>query len=352
MIHPRSPLAKQRYDGAMRSALAVVVSLTALACTPTPSSEDEGSSTGGEAETWEVAFAADESLGALMSVWGPSPDEVYAVGGQPMPSVGVVLRLDGEDWVQDDVPAGAAMLNWVYGVDGEVWAVGQEGTIIHRAGGSWAAEPSPTDRVLWGVWGASSDELWAVGGDGFSDAPLLLRRDGASASWEEVALPELGVEAKGLFKVWGWAADDVWIVGDLGATLHYDGGEWTGHPTDGAVDLISLWGTEAEGLVAVGGRSSGRVARLEGTTWTEEVLVEPGLNGVWVDPAGPITAVGVQGRILSITPGGFDYTLEDSPTSMLLHSVFGFGAGPRYAVGGSLLMSPPHVGVILRAPPG
>jgi hypothetical protein len=350
----------------MRVLANVVILVSLLACAPAGSEDGEtgtsgsgstetdsetGSETGGEAGSWEVVLEADNSLGALMSVWGPSPDEVYVVGGQPMPSVGVALRFDGQSWSEDPLPADTPMLNWVYGVEGRTWAVGQGGTILTREAGAWTAEDSPTDRVLWGIWGASIATLWAVGGDGFSDAPVLLRRDGDTATWEEVAVPDLGVEAKGLFKIWGRAGDDVWIVGDLGASLHFDGSEWSAHPAAGGVDLISLWGSDAEGIVAVGGRASGRVARLDGQSWVEELIDQPGLNGVWIDPLGGITSVGVQGRILSIAPGSFEYELEDSPTNMVLHSVFGFSGGERYAVGGSLLMPPPHVGVLLRSAP-
>jgi len=360
MIPSSDPRAKTRYIRAVRrpSILALTVSLAAWGCTSDNTSDsassatEAGTETGGEAGAWQVELEAGTDIGALMSVWGPSASEVYAVGGQPSPSVGTILRFDGEGWASEALPPDTAMLNWVYGVEGLVFTVGMDGTILtHELGtdGPWTPEPSGTDRVLWGVWGASLAELWAVGGDGFSDAPLLLRRDGATASWASVELPELGVEAKGLFKVWGTAADDVWIVGDIGATLHYDGSEWTAHPTAGNIDIISLWGSASEGIVAVGGRSSGRIARFDGASWAETVIDEPGLNGVWVDPAGPVTAVGVQGRILSIVPGTADYSLEPSPTTMVLHSVFGFEAGPRFAVGGSLLMAPPHVGIILRA---
>ena len=285
-----------------------------------------------------------------MSVWGPGPEDVYAVVGQPDPDPkATILHFDGSDWSEESTPAGTPMLNWVFGSEGRTWAVGQGGTIVTREDdGSWSAETSPSDRVLWGLWGADSSELWAVGGDGLGDDPVLLRRDGATDSWEVVTVPDPGNDCRGLFKVWGRSAGDVWVVGDNGATLHWDGTEWTAHPTEGAVDLISLWGSDAEGIVSVGGRASGRIARLEDDVWSESVLGLPGLNGVWVDPQGPITAVGVQGTILSVTPGSFDYVEEESGTAMVLHSVFGFPGGPRFAVGGSLLMPPPMLGVILR----
>jgi hypothetical protein len=284
-----------------------------------------------------------------MSVWGPSPTDVYAVGGQPGtpddPSVGLALHFDGDDWSEQSLPADTAMLNWVYGVDDLVFAVGQKGAIVRREGGEWTTETSPTDRTLWGVWGASLDELWAVGGNGSSDDPVLLAR--RNDTWESVAVPAFEADSKGLFKVWGTAADDVWVVGDRGVTLHYDGDAWTPQETGESIDLISLWGSDAEGIIAVGGRANGYLARLDDTSWSTEILSTAGLNGVWVDPAGPITAVGTQGLILSVDPGGFGYTEEESPSPLSLHATFGFSGGPRFAVGGSLLAPPPWMGVVL-----
>lgn len=48
--------------------------------------------------------------------------------------------------------------------------------------------------------------------------------------------------------------------------------------------------------------------------------------------------------------GSREVVPEDSPTILLLHAVFGFDAGPRFAVGGNLAGVPPHVGVIVQHP--
>lgn len=319
------------------------------------SSDSETSSDTGESETgdppaaWQVVHQAGEDEGALLSVWGLAPDDVFAVGGQIQPNTGTVLHYDGATWSREELPADTPMLDWVFGAGDRVWAVGRLGTILVRSAGVWSSEASPTTTILWGVWGASEDELWAVGGNGTSDTPVLLRRDGATQSWALVELPPLGVTSHGLFKVWGSGAADVWAVGDRGAALHFDGASWTAHPSEAAVDLISVWGSPSEGFVAAGGRASGHVARLEGGAWLGQTLDTPGLNGVWIDPAGPITLVGNQGTIFSLEPGGFSLGAEPSPTPMVLHGVFGFSGGPRFAVGGSLLAPPPYVGVILES---
>ena len=200
----------------MRTALFASLGLMLGACVQTTSTAEAGgetgsedgsegpeseSETGAEPSGWQTVLHAKQDIGALMSVWGPSPAELFVVGGQPEPGGGRVLRGHDDDWELEPLPPEVSMLNWVYGVDGQVWSVGLGGAIVRREANGWIAEASPTDRVLWGVWGASSAELWSVGGDGVSDAPVLLRRDGSTGEWSMVELPPLGVSSHALFKV-------------------------------------------------------------------------------------------------------------------------------------------------------
>ena len=296
---------------------------------------------------WSSSLEVGTEHGAFLSVWGPSPTEVYAVGGQLAAggSRGMIFRWDGEGWDEEVLPADTPSLNWVTGAGGDVWAVGYEGAALRLEGGSWVRHPSPTESMLWGAWGAGEDEVWAVGGDGVKDEPLLLRWGGEG--WESVVLPALDEGSHGLFKVWGSAADDVMIVGDRGVTLRYDGALWSALDTGSIVDLISVWGPGDGTMLSVGGRANGRLARWDGATWSGETLSIPGLNGVWVDSGGAATLVGWQGTIYSLAAGSLAPVPEESGTSLLLHAVHGFEGGPRFAVGGTLQAAPPFVGLVL-----
>ncbi|MFQ5826374.1 MAG: PKD domain-containing protein, partial [Dehalococcoidia bacterium] len=57
--------------------------------------------------------------------------------------------------------------NPLYGVWGssatDVFAVGIGGTIVHYNGTSWSAMSSGTTDLLWGVWGSSATDVFAVG---------------------------------------------------------------------------------------------------------------------------------------------------------------------------------------------
>lgn len=307
-------------------------------------------------DVFRSAFDAT-SFGAFMSVWGPSPTEVYTVGGQPLflddVGDGVAFRFDGTDWTEIAVPDGP-MLNWVHGVDNVVWMVGEAGRAIRLVDGEVdSVVPTGVDVPLWGVWAAAVDDVWAVGGDARdrNGSPVLLRFDGSA--WQSVALPELDRASPALFKVWGTGPDNVFAVGARGIMLRFDGTAWSQLPTGVGDDLVSLWGRAPDDIVAVGGRANGILGRWNGTEWAFETLERvSGLNGSWMDAAGVVYVNGIGGRILKIAPGASTFEDIESPTSNVLHAMFGFDEGPAFAVGGTLSAAPPYEGDVLLATEG
>ena len=89
---------------------------------------------------------------SLNAVAGISATDVYAGGGQAM---GVILHRKAGLWTAEakDLKLGA-----IYGmatVGGDVFAVGDTGTIAHMSGGSWTLEMPPMGVDLHGVYGNS-----------------------------------------------------------------------------------------------------------------------------------------------------------------------------------------------------
>jgi hypothetical protein len=302
---------------------------------------------------WEPAFDA-APYGAFMSVWGPAPTEVYAVGGQPRlgegSGDGVAFRFDGTAWSELDIPEGP-MLNWVHGTQGTVWMVGEAGRYVRLDGGEVAESGDVgVDVPLWGVWAAAPDDVWAVGGNARARDGLAAVFHYDGADWSQVALPELdrpGVAA--LFKVWGTSPDNVFAVGMVGAIVRWDGTAWTQLPSGVGDDLVSLWGRGPDDVVAVGGRGNGVLGRWDGAAFTFERLPGvPGLNGSWMASDGTVLTGGVGGRVLRVD-AGFEFERLETPVTNPIHAVFGFDSGPFFAVGGSLLSSPPYVGDVLIA---
>lgn len=317
---------------------------------PEPEPEPSGLSPG----AWQTAVEADASEGAFLSVWGPGPHDVWAVGGQVAsimdPGVGMARRRQDGTWSPVQLPADVPLLNWVHGTDSRVWIVGNGGAALYHDGSAFTTTDTGTDAPLWGCWASSDDDVWAVGGDAF-DAdgdPTILRWDGAS--WTPQTLPALDRETNAMFKVWAAAEDAVWVVGANGVILHFDGQAWTQQLAGTGNDLISLWGTGPDDIVAVGGRSIGTIARYDGTSWTsEDIGVIAGLNGIWMHEDGDAALAGNLGAAAILRAPDFDVELEDSDAGIfVLHGIFGFESGERIAVGGSLDRSPPYLGIIVE----
>ncbi len=112
----------------------------------------------------------------------------------------------------------------LYGVWGDetvVWMVGEGGTIRRMTRDRIATRvfeivPAPGIADLRGVYGFGGDDVWAVGDDA-----TVLHWDGHT--WTALATPFDGTSDKPrLFSVWGSGPKDVWIGGN-GVMLHYTG---------------------------------------------------------------------------------------------------------------------------------
>lgn len=144
----------------------------------------------------------------------------------------------------------------------DVWAVGDQGTILHFDGARWSASASAATEDLFGVWAAGANDVWAVGGSGDPAQPIgvVLHFDGAGWSVRERGLPRLDT-------VWGAAPNDVWFAGVRGALHHWDGTRITAVGSGTTLDLVDLTGNGAGRVWAVG--ASGVILAFDGATWSQ-----------------------------------------------------------------------------------
>ena len=108
----------------------------------------------GHAIIWQST--ADLTDGAILSFWGDSADDVFAVGGSMLEGGGdgIILRHQGDAWTRMTVDA--PTLWWVHRFSAtDVWAVGELGTVLHYDGNDWTTVQTGMDYTLWGTWGAS-----------------------------------------------------------------------------------------------------------------------------------------------------------------------------------------------------
>jgi hypothetical protein len=160
-----------------------------------------------------------------------------------------------------------ANLTDIWGVDNsQIYAVGNEGIILHFDGAIWSRQFSGTDANLRDVWGTAENDIWAVGHEG--DTPwnpgdgVILHYDGNS--WTEVT--SILVAVPPLIAIWGSSPQDIFAVGDEGAMMHYDGFSWTAMTSGVSNSLYTVWGTGPSEVFAAG--SDGTILFYDGSSWT------------------------------------------------------------------------------------
>ncbi len=311
--------------------------------TPTDSTDtpietgDSGTSVTGA--VWEEAFSY-EGPGALSGVWGSGPEDVWMVGGTDVE--GEIFHFDGTDWTEMDPPAGTPLLVWVYGFGpDDVWSVGLDGAVVHYDGTTWTSLDSGTSEDLWGVFGFGTDDLWIVGG--FADTtpdPIVLHFDGKAFTPYTMTAKENERGATTMFKVWGYDPSSLFMVGQRGQINQWTGTSWaySGAGPNADQDFVSLWGTSADNIVAVGGRGNGRIATWDGTGW--DTLQPGGIGGLnAVTMLDPNTAVvgGINGYVGVFDVASGELTTEYAPTTIDVHALWHDGANTTYGVSGRFL---------------
>lgn len=305
---------------------------------------------------WETILGEDDLDGAILSVWGASPDEVFIAGG-PLGNSGrsaVAWRYDGCEW-KDLSPGGPETFWWVSGSSAtDVWFAGEKGRLGHFDGESMKDVPSGVTATIWGVTAFAPDDAWAVAGtpEGGTGQPndIVLRWDGST--WEQEALPgaPLGVT---LFKVWGTSSDDLYVVGEQGTIWHRDAAGWALEAVDPPVTsrLFTVHGCGADDVFAVGGQS---VLHRDAAGWSEvDIDLGNQVNGVSCGPPGSAVVVGFGGLKQRLVDGAWVDEFSIEPYSDL-HGAWADGTGAFWAVGGDFITPPKDAkrkGVVARYGP-
>lgn len=303
--------------------------------------------------TWDFAFDVGAST-ALSGVSGTGPGDVYLVGGGEAEgggTSGVIWHFDGDTWTEDPSLPDVPLLVWAHAfADDDVWVVGEEGTVLRGSFGAWEQVESGTEEPLWGVWGETSSDLWIVGGEpGSGGEPTVLR--GTNGTLAPVTLDQTGFErpATALLKVWG-IDGRTFSVGTGGLIVEWDGTDWVEMPTGPLAndDFVSLWGTSASHIVAVGGRSSARIATFDGTAWT---TIAPtgiaGLNAVTMGPDGTAIIGGENGWVGTFDPEVGEPVAEDFiELSTGVHALWFDGDATTY--GAAARFASPYTGAAIQ----
>jgi hypothetical protein len=296
--------------------------------------------------------------GAILSVRAVSPDDVWLFGADDGDGP-TLMSWDGSSWERHDTSDLAGHdLWWGQATADRVFLAGSGGLVgvFDRSDGTIeVADGIDEDLTFFGVWGATADDVWAVGGGiGTALPPAVQRWDGTSwSAWEDPAGP--GPDGGVYFKVHGSAADDVWIVGNQGTALRWDG---TTLADTGAAELIQDDSGNAPSLltidvgatpVAVGGAGQGVILHWDESTssWTlREPEFAPGLLGVCSGPNGALRAVGGQGSVYD-WDGSTWNQWERGITFLGLHGCLIDDDGGFWTGGGSIAAEPLVDGILI-----
>jgi len=275
---------------------------------------------------------ASGTFDPLHDLWGTSPADVFAVGGN-----GSILHYDGTGWAADPSVPTSNLLFDVWGVSSsDVYAVGAAGTTLHFDGASWSVMSSGTDASMHGVWGASGVDVYAAG-----DAGTILHYDGAA--WGSMA----SGTGNNLRAVWGSSTDDIFVVGEGGTVLHYDGAAWSVMNSGTVENLNAVWGTGSTNVYAAGEGST--VMQYNGSAWSPvNVGVAADFTGIHGDAANDVYVVSSTSGI--VHSDGSGWTLYGTGT-FGYYGIWTASNSPGLAVGsdgvmsrgvrnGSLLLSP------------
>jgi hypothetical protein len=283
----------------------------------------------------------------LVDIWGPSANDVYAVG-----RAGAVLHYDRTSWTP--MTAGGSDLETIWGFsESRLFAVSTViecldmppcfdppcpeppilSTILSFDGTTWSEMNVLQRKWIRRVWTSSEDFLLAVGSllvpvyeqidcDFYR---TILRYDGTDwrAMIDETTPGRLN-------DVWGASESDVFAVGSGGTVLHYDGLVWAEMASGTTEDLYAVWGTSVDNAVAVG--AGGVILRFNGQAWFSMGSgTTKTIHDVWGSSVNDVFAVGEAGTILHFD--GSTWKLMPSPTENTLYAVWGAAPDDVFAVG-------------------
>ena len=199
----------------------------------------------------------------LRDIWGISASDIYSVGEN-----GTILKYNGTNWGVVTPPANTPTLQAVWGTSGSnVFAVGGPsatdlpGTtpvILHYDGISWNSQVA--GQKLHGIKGSADDDIYAVGENG-----LILHFDGSL--WREM---QHWLTTVTLRDIWCCSSDNVLVVGDYGTVLLYEGSDWHVIPSGTTEGLFSIWGNSPTDIYAVG--RTGTILRYDGDADSDNML--------------------------------------------------------------------------------
>jgi hypothetical protein len=263
----------------------------------------------------------------LRAVWGTGPADVWAVGDN-----GTILHFNGKAWTPS--PSGTEEnLTSVIGTGpASVWVSGEKGAILHWDGAVWRQVSAEADTTLVNLWASGPDDVWGVGVNNGDEGGYMRHWNGTK--WEAQGVPG----SSSLWGVGGTGPHDVWMVGNSpkgdGYVIHGDGKHFDANGYKGP-PARAVWCAKPDDVWVA--PYQGMIQHWNGTTWAESQSPV----GTWfrLGGSGPddFWAVGLNGASVRYHAGA--WATLPTGTNQIVWSVWSPSATAAWAVGnnGTLL---------------
>jgi len=235
----------------------------------------------------------------------------------------------------------------LYGIWGssgsDVFAVGYGGTILHYDGSVWSSMTSGTTHTLHGIWGSSGSDVFAVG-----NTTILHYSGPTLITWSSSSIPynctQIHVNPSvwactSVNAIWGSSPTDVFAVGDWNSIDHFNGITWSdqGYYDPSPVDpegwnwWYGIWGSSGNNVFAVGNGMMTNVYHYDGSVWLSMTSgTTKQLNGIWGSSGSDVFVVGNNGTILHYD--GSVWAPMTSGTTQTLYGIWGSSGSDVFAV--------------------
>ncbi|MDZ4405261.1 Calx-beta domain-containing protein [Prosthecobacter sp.] len=252
----------------------------------------------------------------LRAIWAADAANLWAVGDN-----GTILKGDGTSWTAQ-TSGTTQHLRAVWGTSAtNLWAVGDGGVILKGDGTSWAAQTSGTTNALRGIWGSSGTNVFAVGDGG------TIVRSTNGTSW---AASTSGTTNQ-LRAVHGSGVSNVWAVGAAGTIRFWNGTTWGSQTSGITTQLNAVFAANSTNIWAVG--AGGVVRKGSGTTWASQTSASTAdLNSVWASSTTNLLVSGSSSAQM-VSTNGTSWTNAMLSALGTFNGAFGTSSSIGWAVG-------------------